>query len=130
MRLDVSVGYFELVDQEQASKYLVADNLYIHIGKALFAVLLYEAEKITIVVSHNYVQKLPFLFKSRVTAYHLHQEVSLKHVDYLYFPVFVLWVLEYLLDCHYFSTFLYSSFENLAESALTYDLNQFDVVGR
>ena len=69
------------------------------------------------------------LFKSGESTDNFHQEISFKHVDDLNFSVFILWILEYFLDCNNLPSFLDFSFVNLAKGALSDNFEQVDVIG-
>jgi len=53
----------ELVDVEQPSEDLVADDLDIHVGQPLLVVLLDEAEQVAFVVCHHDVEVLSALLE-------------------------------------------------------------------
>lgn len=131
VRFYIPMSNMKLMNEQKSSKYLIANNLYIHGCKPLLPSLSNQSVKIAFVICHHNIQKLSTLFKSAEISKNPHQEVSFQHVNDLNLSIFVFRVLKHFLDCYYLSSFSHSSFENFSKSALTnhlYELN-FAAVG-
>ncbi len=129
MRFDVAMCDFDLMDVEKPPEDLVAEYLDVESGQPLPSIEFDEVVEVALIVSHNDIQELSSFLESRVGPHDLHHEVSLQHVHNFNLTVFVLGILENLFHSHDFPCFFEPPLEDLAEGALPYHLEQFDIIG-